>query len=102
MTRARIIFYSIFAAYQLAGFIFTLVIDSNFSVLMSLVGYVPYFKWVTFLGLVLVAIDFMLAFQQARRDNQQGAVSQKENNVLRAKIYDLQEIRKEVRSAGSK
>ena len=87
MTKNRLIFYAIFAAFNLASFIFTLVLENNTQMLFSMVQYVPLFKYGTLLGLILVIIDVIWSWI-INRD------SQKEKsalNTLKAKLFDMQE-----------
>ena len=103
MGKNRLIFYSIFAAYQLAGFIFTVVIDSNVSALFSMAGYVPVFKYASFVGVVLIVVDFIWSWRQLNKANQEVEEFRHENNTLKAKIYDIQETAKPAPTAtGSK
>ena len=93
MTRNRIIFYGIFGVYQLLSFIFTIVIDStnSTSFLLGLLKYMSWFKYVTFLGLVLIIIDFVWIWMDARQQKKSEEEFRHENNVLKAKVYDLQQ-----------
>ena len=45
MTKNRLIFYAIFAGFNLASFIFTLILENNTQMLFSMVQYVPLFKY---------------------------------------------------------
>jgi len=95
MGKNRIIFYSIFGAYQLIAFIFTIAIDSHdMSTLLSLAGYLPWFKYISFFGLILIAIDFAWSWRQQSKTKEEVEEFRHENNILKAKIYDIQEIRK--------
>lgn len=93
MTRKRIIFYSIFGVYQLGAFIFTLIIDStqSTSFLFSLLKYIGSFKYITFVGVVLILIDFTWMWMDGRKQKKMEDDYRHENNVLKAKVYDLQE-----------
>jgi len=94
MTKRRLIFYSIFGAYQVAAFIFTLVIDTdNTSALLSLYGYISWFKYLAFIGVILIAVDFVWSWRHISRANQEVEESRHENNTLKAKIYDIQETK---------
>ena len=95
MAKNRLIFYSIFGAYQLAAFIFTVVIDSNTSALFSMAGYVSLFKYVSFLGLLLIIVDFVWSWRQLSKSKQEVEEFRHENNTLKAKIYDIQETKKQ-------
>jgi hypothetical protein len=91
MTRARIIFYIVFGVYNLSAFIFTLMMESSASLLFKLVGYVGAFKYVTFLGLAMVIADAVWMMLDHRKFKKAEEASRHENNVLKAKVYDLQE-----------
>jgi hypothetical protein len=88
MTKSRIIFYSVFGVYQLVAFIFTLYIEK---IALSLVHYLAWFKYITFLGLVLIITDFVWLWLDQRKQKQMEEASRHENNVLKAKVYDLQQ-----------
>lgn len=93
MTRNRIIFYSIFGVYQLLAFIFTLIMDStnDTGFLLGLLKYIGWFKYVTFLGMVLIIIDFIWLWMDARKQKKSDEEFRHENNVLKAKVYDMQQ-----------
>lgn len=94
MTKNRLIFYSIFGAYQLSAFIFTWVIDTDdISALSSLYGYLPWFKYLSFIGVILIAVDFVWTWRQISKAKQEVEESRHENNTLKAKIYDIQETK---------
>lgn len=91
MTRSRIIFYSVFGAYQLLAFVFTMIIENSASLLFRLVGYVGWFKFITFFGLLLIIVDFIWMWMDHRNHRRAEEASRLENNTLKAKVYDLQE-----------
>ena len=96
MAKNRLIFYSIFGAYQLGAFIFTLAIDTdNTSALLSLYGYLPWFKYLSFIGVMLIVIDFVWSWRQISKAKQEVEEFRLENNTLKAKIYDIQETTKQ-------
>lgn len=88
MTRSRIIFYSVFGIYQLAAFIFTLYIER---IALRLLHLLPWFKYITFLGLVLIITDFVWLWMDQRKYKKTEEASRHENNILKAKVYDMQE-----------
>ena len=94
MTKNRIIFFSIFAAYHLIAFIFTMIIDKDTSLLFSIVSYISWFKYGTFLGLVLLIVDFVWAWRINKESKAREEAARHENNVLKAKVYDFQEAGK--------
>lgn len=93
MSRNRIIFYSIFGVYQVIAFIFTLIVDlgNSTSFLFGLLKYIGWFKYITFLGVVLIITDFIWLWMDNRRQQKQEEAFRHENNVLKAKVYDMQE-----------
>jgi hypothetical protein len=91
MNRSRIIFYSVFGVYQLFAFVFTLIMETSASLLLKLVHYLHWFKYITFFGLLLVIADFVWVWLDNRRQKKAEEVSRHENNILKAKVYDLQE-----------
>ncbi len=95
MNQKRLIFYSIFAAYQLCAFIFTLVMESDTGFLFQLVTYIKWFKYGTFIGLLLVAIDFVWWWREGKGTQKEQDALRHENNTLKAKVYDMQEAAKE-------
>ncbi|SRR5258708_25623178 len=102
MGKKRIIFYSIFGTYQLVAFIFTVVIDNNTSLLFKTAGYVSWFKYLSFLGIVLITIDFVWSWQQNNKMKNEVDEFRLENNTLKAKIYDFQENKNQTVVTGSK
>ncbi|MGC1243575.1 MAG: hypothetical protein WA874_18420 [Chryseosolibacter sp.] len=91
MKNNRVIFYLIFALFHIGALIFTIQLGNSSSFLMSVFSWVPYFKWVTLLGVVLVIIDFTWAIASARESKRERAILSQEVNTLKAKMFDLQE-----------
>jgi len=58
MKKRRIIFLSIFGAYQLLVFLFTLLVEFKDGYIYTLLNKVSLFKYGAFLGLVLFIIEF--------------------------------------------
>lgn len=96
MNRARVIFYSVFAAYHLLAFLFTLWINFTNSAtdLFSLLGYMPAFMYITLFGLLLIAADFIWLRIDLRNHKKELEAARVENNTLKAKVYDFQESAK--------
>jgi hypothetical protein len=91
MKKNKVIFYLIFALFHIGAFIFTLVLENNTNLLMSMISWIPSFKWITFLGVILVAVDiiwYLIAMKDANREK---AALTHEVNTLKAKMFDLQE-----------
>lgn len=91
MKKNRWIFFSIFALFHLGAFIFTVVLDNNTNLLFKMVGWVPSFKWITLLGLILLIIDIAWAVSAHREAQKEKAAYDHELNTLKAKLFDLQE-----------
>ena len=93
MTRKRLFLYLAFAVYQVVSFIFTILVDGHLD-LLGLLKFIPWFKYITFLGVTLIAVDFVWFWMDRRVAKQREAELEKENSVLKAKIYDFQEAAK--------
>jgi hypothetical protein len=91
MKKNRWIFFSIFALFHVAAFIFTVVLDNNTNLLFKMIGWVPSFKWITLLGVVLLGIDVMWALAIHKEWQKEKAALNHELNTLKAKLFDLQE-----------
>jgi len=91
MTKIRLIFYAVFAAFHLGAFIFTLILQSNTSLLLKMAGYVSTLKYVTLFGLILLIVDVIWAFKINRQVQQEKDALAHELNMLKAKLYDIQE-----------
>jgi ABC-type transport system involved in cytochrome bd biosynthesis fused ATPase/permease subunit len=96
MTKNRLIFYAIFAAFNLGAFIFTIIIENNTQMLFSMVQYIAWFKFATLLGLILVTIDVIWSWFIYRESQREKDALQHELNTLKAKLFDLQEEVKSV------
>ena len=93
MNQKRLLLYLGFALYQIAAFIFTVMVDGHLD-LLGLLKFIPWFKYITFLGLVLFSVDVIWVLIERRTNRKLQADLEKENNILKAKIYDFQESAK--------
>jgi membrane protein implicated in regulation of membrane protease activity len=91
MNRTRLIFYAAFGAFHITAFIFTIYLPK---IIFQIVSWVPYFKWLTFLGLVLLLIDLFWTYTYARKAEKEKAALLQELNTLKAKLFDYQEAEK--------
>lgn len=91
MKRKRVIFYLIFALFHIGALIFTIKLGNDSTFLMSMFSWVPYFKWVTLLGVILVVVDFIWAWIVVSESNREKAALSHEVNALKAKMFDMQE-----------
>ncbi len=60
MNTRRIVFLSIFGAYHLLVFLFTLIVEFKDGYIYTLLNKVSLFKYGAFIGLVLFTIEFFL------------------------------------------
>lgn len=94
MNKGRLIFFGVFGAFHLIAFVFTLFLETSATFLLSLVSYVGMFKYITFLGLIMVVVDFFWHRQEMKAAKKKEDDSLLENNTLKARVYDLQEAGK--------
>lgn len=90
MNRKRLILYSLFVVYQVSAFIFTYMVDGHLD-LLGLLKFIPWFKYISFLGVVVLGIDIAWYWMDRRANKQRQGDLEKENTSLKAKIYDIQE-----------
>lgn len=94
MNRNRLIFYSVFGVFHLSAFIFTVMLNNDTGLLFKMVSYVPMFKWITLVGLLMLITDAIWSFLVARSAASEKAALTTELNTLKAKLFDLQEAAK--------
>jgi len=89
----------IFAFFHIGALIFTIALSNDSTFLMSMFSWVPYFKWVTLLGVLLVVVDFLWSWIVVKESNHEKAALSHEVNTLKAKLFDLQEALAKTASA---
>ena len=97
MDKRRLIFFSIFGGYHFIAFVFTLFMESqkdDLSLLYTLFAKITLFKYGTFLGLALFATEVIWTWRDSKKFAQEKEVMRQENNVLKAKVYDMGEAAK--------
>lgn len=99
MKKSRIIFYLIFALFHIGAFIFTVALARDSGFLMSMFSWVPYFKWVTLAGVVLLVIDIIWSWASAKEGRREKEALAHEVNTLKAKLFDMQEEMNRTKSA---
>lgn len=62
--------------------------------LFKMVSFLPYFKYGTLIGLILVIIDVIWSWITNRDTQKEKAALTHELNTLKAKLFDLQEAAK--------
>lgn len=91
MTKNRWIFYTFFIVFHVSAFIFTVALEKNTSLLFSLVNKVPWFKWITLLGVILLVTDIVWSIIANKEQEKEKSALNHELNTLKAKLFDLQE-----------
>ena len=91
MKKNRWIFFGVFAIFHLSAFIFTIMLQGNTSLLLTMAGWIPSFKWITLFGLILLIIDVIWAISIHKENQKEKAALNHELNTLKAKLFDLQE-----------
>ena len=59
-----------------------------------MVSYVPWFKYITLIGIVLIGVDIIWSIKAKKEAEKENAVLSHELNILKAKLFDLQEAGK--------
>ena len=93
MNRKRFILYLIFAGYQLGAFTFTYMVDGHMD-LLGLLKFIPWFKYIAFIGIILIAVDLAWFIMDLRSNTKQKDELKVENTGLKARIFDLQDSEK--------
>jgi uncharacterized membrane protein len=94
MKKNRLIFYAIFGTFHLFLLIFTLYVESqknDFTFLTQLLKFISLTKYGAILGLGLIITDFFWSWKAVKEGNKEKAALTHEVNVLKAKLFDLQE-----------
>ena len=73
-----------------------LVANSRLDKMISLAQNAYLFKYLSFLGLILLIVDFSFNFLTLRQLNKDKEAMQLEMNTLKAKLFDMQEAEKNV------
>ena len=93
MNRNRLYLFLAFAVYQIGSFIFTVMVDGHLD-LLGLLKFIPWFKFISFIGVALFLADLIWYWIERRTFVKRERELEQENNVLKAKIYDYQEAAK--------
>ncbi len=97
MKKNRLIFYSVIGVLHLLIFLFTLYMDGqkdNLQFLVNLQKVIWLMKYAMFILLVLFVTNFILHMRDNKRLNRENVQLIQEMNILKAKLYDLQEGKK--------
>lgn len=93
MNKKRLILYLIFIIYHAGAFTFTYLVDGHLD-LLGLLRYIPWFKYIAFLGVLMIVVDVAWYFIDWRTNQQETKELKDENTNLKARIYDMQETAK--------
>lgn len=94
MKRNRLIFYSVIGGLHLFIFLFTLYMDSqrdNLQFLVNLQKIIWLMKYAVFVLMVLFVTNIILHMRDNKRHQRENVQLIQELNILKAKLYDLQE-----------
>lgn len=97
MKKNRLIFYAVFGVLHLFIFFFSLYMDGqreNIEFLLALQGKIWMLKYGSFILVILFATNVILHYRDNRRNIREKEQLNHELNVLKAKVYDLQEAAK--------
>jgi cell division protein FtsB len=92
MKRSRNIFYIVFIVFQLAWFAFSFVVEynkSNFDFLFTVRAKIPYMKYITGFGLLLILLDYVMIRLDIRRNSRRLEKVEDEKNAIKAQMYDM-------------
>ncbi len=98
MLRKRLLLYLAFVAYQILSFVFTVMVDGHLD-LLGLLKFIPLFKYITFLGVVMIVVDIVWFWMDHQTNKSLQADLEKENNAMKVKLYDIQEAAKVAEAA---
>lgn len=93
MNIKRVYLYLAFIIYQVSAFIFTVMVDGHLD-LLGLLKFIPWFKYIAFIGLILLVADLSWQWIDRKTSKKRQSDLEKENIELKAKVYDYQEAAK--------
>lgn len=97
MKKNRLIFYSIFAFFQVSIFLFTVYMDVNQNdtgLLFAILKKIWMLKYGALIGILLLATDIIWLMRHEKQHAREKGLMQTELNNLKAKLFDLQEAAK--------
>ena len=99
MKRNTLITYAIFLLFMLiliaTSFYFESIVAKNdFNTMIKLAQNATLFKYLSFVGLILLAVDFGMNYMTVRQLQKDKDALQSEMTILKAKLFDLQEAGK--------
>ena len=97
MKKNRLIFYAIFAFFQVSIFLFTVYMDVNQNdtgLLFAILKKIWMLKYGALIGILLLATDIIWLMREQKDQQKQRDQLQSDMNNLKAKLFDLQEAAK--------
>jgi hypothetical protein len=98
MNKRRLIFLSVFGVYHLASVMVTIFMEANkddLSLLYGMFAKISLFKYGTLFGLALFVTEVVWTWRDTKNQEKEKEAMRHENNVLKAKVYDLQNASKQ-------
>lgn len=98
MNKYRLIFYVVFGAFHLFLLFFTFYVEANkndFGILTKILKMISWMKYGAMLGLAFVIADVVWVMITNSENNREKDSLKDEINVLKAKLFDMQEASKE-------
>ncbi len=107
MKRNTLITYAVFLVFiiVLIGTTFyfeSIVEQGNFNKMLDLAKNATKFKYLSFIGLILLGVDFVMNYLTVRQLSKEKDALKSEMTILKAKLFDLQEAAKTVVSKPEK
>jgi hypothetical protein len=97
MKKNRLVFYAVFGAFHLFLVIFSIYVESqrnDFAFLTTMLKLISLMKYGAFLGLGLLITDVVWDLMTAKENTKEKDALMHEMNMLKAKLFDLQEAAK--------
>lgn len=92
MDRKRLVLYIVLFVFHLLAFLYAYRIDElDILQLAGHTEYIPFFKYMAFLGVVMVGLDITWSFLDWRKTRDENKRLHEENTSLKARLYDIQE-----------
>ncbi len=97
MKNPRKTLFYLFLAYNALLFVGSMYVDSkqdDLGFLLNFKSYIPWMKYITFSGLILFLVSYVVVNREIRLIGSEVRKSKDEHTMLKAKLFDLQEAGK--------
>lgn len=92
MDRKRLVLYIVLMVLHVSAFIYAYRIDElDILQLAGHTEYIPFFKYMAFLGVVMIGLDITWGFLAWKRTRDENNDLREENTSLKARLFDIQE-----------